>query len=155
MARAALTNSDFRRINVGSSAGVRTVDTVVAEVGLTPPSEIAEAGRDRTEELEDHLGFAELGAGLAECGCRACGFGETCRWIGAGVDEADEVDILVASSAPRIRMLGIGASSGEMVVIVSSKMVVGVSGSILGLPFSSRGANPERLAWLKAWVNVV
>ena len=57
-----------------------------------------------------------------------------------------ELEIREASSAPRMRIFGVGASSGEMVVMVSSKMVVGVSGRTRGFPFSSRGTNPDLFA---------
>lgn len=70
-----------------------------------------------------------------------------CVCIAPGPAELlEELEIRDASSAPRMRMLGTGASSGEIVVMVSSKMVVGVSGSIRGLPFSSRGTNPDLFA---------
>ena len=55
VASAAFTNNVFRRMRVGSSAGVRTVETVVAEMGFGPPSDAAENGRESTEELDDHL----------------------------------------------------------------------------------------------------
>jgi hypothetical protein len=76
---AALTNNVLRRMRVGSSAGVRTVETVVADTGFGPPSDTAEAGRESTEELEDHRW---LTAGFAECGCGlrwVGGLGESCR----------------------------------------------------------------------------
>lgn len=62
------------------------------------------------------------------------------------MEEADDVDSREASSAPRTRILGVGASSGEIVVTVSSKMVVGVSGRSFGFPLLSKGANPDLLA---------
>jgi hypothetical protein len=149
---AALTNRTFRRVRVGSSAGVRMVETVVAEVGFMPPGDmpdIAEAGTERTEEVEDHRGFmAELGRpGCAEWEFRAAPvLGVRDRCMGAGADVTEATDILSASSAASTRMLGIGASSGEMVLTVSSNIVVGVSGKCLGLPSLSSGAKPDRLA---------
>lgn len=153
---AAFTNRVFSRIKVGSSEGVRTVETVVADIGVGPPSEMAEGGPDMTDAEEAHRW-----PGLAEVGAGGTGWGENglfmrmaegvrlarCVCMAAEADEAlVELDMREASSAPRMRILGMGASSGEMVVMVSSKMVVGVSGSVRGLPCSSSGTNPDLLA---------
>ena len=62
---AAFTNSVFSRISVGSSEGVRTVDTVVADMGFGPPSEMADVGPDITDAEDVHRwpGLADVGAG--------------------------------------------------------------------------------------------
>lgn len=50
---------------MGSSEGVRTVETVVADMGCGPPSEMADGGPDITDAEDDHRwpGLAEVGAG--------------------------------------------------------------------------------------------
>ena len=50
---------------MGSSEGVRTVDTVVADMGFGPPSEMADVGPDITDAEDVHRwpGLADVGAG--------------------------------------------------------------------------------------------
>lgn len=153
---AAFTNRVFSRINVGSSEGVRTVETVVADMGFGPPSEMADGGPDITEaeEAQRWPGLADVGAGGTGCGENGLFMRMAegvrlarCDAIVAEAAEAlEELDMREASSAPRMRMLGMGASSGDIVLMVSSKMVVGVSGRVRGFPCSSRGTKPDLFA---------
>ncbi len=136
--------TSFSIVSWGSSAGVVTVfalDNV--------DTERSDAGVERFDDADDQSGRIGF---VALMGRRR----EPFAWGGAPavtilvfptVATVDTVDAAMLCSAPSTSMLGTGASSGE-IVTVSSNMVVGVSGRILELPFSSTtGAKPVRLAW--------